>query len=58
MRLVFLITVIYCLQSLLKTEAGARFAVCVLKNWGLEEGREGEREGGPAKELEGSIPKI
>lgn len=43
--LVFLITVIYCLLSLLKTEAWAHFGVCVLGGWG-DRGRGREREGG------------
>lgn len=42
--LVFLITMIYCLLSLLKTEAQAHFGVCVLRRM-CKEGREGGGEG-------------
>lgn len=48
---VLLITMIYCLLGILKMKAGAHFGVCVLGEWGMEEGREGERKAGPAKEL-------
>lgn len=43
MRLVFLITMIYCLLSLLKTEAGDHFGVCVLGGWARGRKREGAR---------------
>lgn len=43
--LVFLITMIYCLLSLLKTKAWAHFGVGILREWGIEKGREGGKEG-------------
>ena len=42
-RLVFLITMIYCLLSLLKTEAGDHFGVCVLGGWARGRKREEAR---------------
>ena len=51
--LVFLITMIYCLLSLLKTEAQAHFGVCPREDVQGREGRRGrgERKGGEEEEL-------